>query len=300
MDQRHDITRKMAIASIAVALVVLALKYLAYLGTGSVALYSDALESIVNVATAILGLVALSMAARPADRRHQFGHHKAEYVAAVVEGVLIVLAAILIMHKAYDALMTSRPLSATALGMSLNGLATVLNAAWSYYLMRRGRETRSPALEAQGWHLLSDVLTSIGVLVGLAAAWATGWSPLDPILAAAVAIYILWAGARIVTTSLGGLMDEAATAEVARQIQTVISSTAYGALEAHEIKTRIAGPATFIEFHLVVPGAMRVAEAHDICDRVEIALKAAIPGAEILIHIEPHEEAVERGAVVLS
>jgi cation diffusion facilitator family transporter len=297
--QRHDSTRRMALLSIAVATVVLLLKYIAYLRTGSVALYSDAIESIVNVATAVLGIIAVSMAARPADRRHQFGHHKAEYVAAVIEGVLIVLAALVIIQKAYDAVTAMRPLTATPSGLSLNGLATLLNGAWSYILVNRGRKERSPALVAQGWHLLSDVLTSAGVLAGVAAATLSGWTLLDPLLAGVVAIYILWAGGRIVGSSLSGLLDEAASSEVARQIRTVISSTAYGALEAHDIKTRLSGPATFIEFHLVVPGAMRVAEAHDICDRIEAALKETIPGSETVIHIEPHDEAGKGGAVVI-
>ncbi len=299
MDQRHVTTRRMAYASIAVATIVLLLKYLAYLRTGSIALYSDALESIVNVITAIVALLALSMAARPADRHHQFGHHKAEYVAAVVEGVLIVLAAILILQKAFGALSHPQPLLAPALGLTLNGIATAINAAWSWVLIKRGRADRSPALTAQGWHLITDVMTSVGVLVGLLLAALTGWQVLDPLLAAAVAIYILWAGGRIVRDSVSGLMDEAVTADVAREIRAVIASTAGGALEAHDIKTRMAGPATFIEFHLVVPGSMSVAQAHDITDRVELALKAAIPGCETLVHIEPDEEAGKRGAVVI-
>ena len=299
MIPRSDKIRRLAYASIAVAAIVLSLKYWAYRHTGSIALYSDALESIVNVVTAIVALLALSMAARPADRRHQFGHHKAEYVAAVVEGVLIVLAAVLILQKAFGAVLAPQPLLAPALGLTLNGIATAINAAWSSVLLKHGRADRSPALTAQGWHLITDVMTSLGVIVGLLLATATGWQILDPLLAAAVAAYILWAGGRIIRDSVSGLMDEAVDAEVAREIRAVISSTAGGALEAHDIKTRTAGPATFIEFHLVVPGHMSVAEAHEISDRVERALETAIPGSATLVHIEPDDEAGKRGAVVI-
>jgi cation diffusion facilitator family transporter len=288
-----------AVTSIVVAAVVLGLKYLAYWVTGSVALYSDALESIVNLITAAVALYAIHVSAQPADRRHQFGHHKAEYFSAVIEGVLIVVAALLIFHEAYDAFLRPRALSEPARGLAINGLATAINAGWSYFLLTWGRRQRSPALVGDGWHLLTDVATSVGVIVGLLLAMATGWQVLDPALAALVGANILWAGWRLVRESVSGLMDEAVTAEVARHIRDVISSNAEGAIEAHDVKTRMAGRVTFIEFHLVVPGSMTVAASHVICDRIEQALQAAVHDAQVLIHVEPEEEAKQTGVPVV-
>ena len=288
-----------AVTSIAVAMVVLGLKYLAYWVTGSVALYSDALESIVNLITAAVALYAIHVSAQPADRRHQFGHHKAEYFSAVIEGVLIVVAALLIFHEAYDAFLRPRALSEPARGLAINALATAINAGWSYFLLTWGRRQRSPALVGDGWHLMTDVATSIGVIVGLALALLTGWQMLDPALAALVGANILWAGWRLVRESVSGLMDEAVTAEVAQHIQQVISTNAQGAIEAHDVKTRAAGRVTFIEFHLVVPGSMTVAASHVICDRIEQALQAAVHDAQVLIHVEPEEEAKQTGVPVV-
>jgi cation diffusion facilitator family transporter len=288
-----------AVTSIVVAAIVLGLKYLAYWVTGSVALYSDALESIVNLITAAVALYAIHVSAQPADRRHQFGHHKAEYFSAVIEGVLIVVAALLIFHEAYDAFLRPRALSEPARGLFINGLATAINAGWSYFLLTWGRRQRSPALVGDGWHLMTDVATSVGVIVGLLLAMVTGWQILDPALAALVGANILWAGWRLVRESVSGLMDEAVTAEVARHIRDVISSNAEGAIEAHDVKTRMAGRVTFIEFHLVVPGSMTVAASHVICDRIEQALQAAVHDAQVLIHVEPEEEAKQTGVPVV-
>jgi cation diffusion facilitator family transporter len=288
-----------AVTSIVVAGVVMGLKYAAYWVTGSVALYSDALESIVNLITAAVALYAIHVSAQPADRRHQFGHHKAEYFSAVLEGVLIVVAALLIFREAYDAVLQPRSLSEPVRGILINGLATAINAGWSYFLLTWGRRQRSPALVGDGWHLMTDVATSVGVIIGLLLAMATGWHILDPALAALVGANILWAGWRLVRESVSGLMDEAVTAEVARSIRDVISSNAEGAIEAHDVKTRMAGRATFIEFHLVVPGTMTVAASHQICDRIEQALQAAVHDAQVLIHVEPEEEAKQTGVPVV-
>ena len=288
-----------ALVSIAVAAIVMGLKYLAYWRTGSAALYSDALESIVNLVTAAVALYAIHIAFQPADRQHQFGHHKAEYFSAVIEGVLIVVAALLILHEAYDAYVKPRILHDLGAGLGLNAIATGVNAVWCAFLIRWGRSQRSPALVADGWHLLTDVFTSIGVLVGLGLATVTGWQFLDPLLAALVALNILWAGWRLVRESVSGLMDEAVTAEVARSIRAVIAANAEGAIEAHDVKTRTAGRVTFIEFHLVVPGNMTVATSHQICNRLEAALVEAVHGAEVLIHVEPEEEAKQTGVPVV-
>ena len=288
-------------ASIVVALSVMGLKYAAYLVTGSVALYSDALESIVNLVAAVAALVAISFGARPADKEHPFGHHKAEYFSAVLEGALIIVAALLIFREAYDALVQPRELEAFGVGMAFSALATALNGGWAAFLIRRGRTHRSPALVADGWHLLTDVLTSVGVIAGLLLAKATGIALLDPLLAVAVAVYILWSGSKIAMASLSGLLDEAADGDIQARIRAAIKESGSGALEAHGVRTRIAGPVVFIEFHLVVPGAMSVHEAHEICDRLEAALEAEIEGSEVVIHVEPEHKAEARtkGAIQL-
>jgi len=280
-----------ALGSIAVAAGVTALKFVAYWQTGSAALYSDALESIVNLVTAGIALYAIQVASQPPDRRHQFGHHKAEYFSAVAEGVLIVVAALLILHEAYDAFVKPRALGHLTAGLGLNAAAAAINAVWCAFLIGWGRRQRSPALVADGWHLFTDVATSVGVLLGLVLAALTGWYSLDPALAAAVAVNILWAGWRLVRDSVGGLMDEAVAAEVGRRIRNVIAHNAEGAIEAHDVRSRIAGRVSFIEFHLVVPGDMTVSASHAICDRLETALAEAVPGAEVLIHVEPEDEA---------
>jgi cation diffusion facilitator family transporter len=280
-----------ALTSIAVALAAMALKYAAYQVTGSVALYSDALESIVNLVTAVAAVAAVTVSARPADKNHPFGHHKAEYLSAVLEGALIIVAALLICKEAYDALVAPRALEATGIGLAYNGAATALNGGWAWFLISRGRAWRSAALAADGWHLLSDVLTSVGVILGVGLAAVTGVAVLDPLLALAVAVYILWSGSRIAMASVGGLMDESAGAEIERRIRDAIRHGGHGALEAHDIRTRQAGSATFIEFHLVVPGTMTVKTAHEICDRLEDALEAEIEGSEVVIHVEPEHKA---------
>lgn len=290
---------KLAVGSLVVGGVVLALKTLAWWLTGSVALLSDALESTVNLATAFAALVAIQVAARPADANHPFGHHKAEFFSAVLEGVMIIVAAILILREAYLGFLAPRALDAPIEGLLVNGAATALNALWAFVLVRRGRLLKSPALVADGKHLWTDVLTSAGVAAGVLLAIATGWWLLDPVLAALVAVNILWSGWGLVKASLSGLMDEAAPEETLGRIRDAISAEADGAVEAHDLKTRHAGNATFIEFHLVVPGQMSVFDAHEICDRVEAAIVRAVPDARITIHVEPEHKSKHTGIVVL-
>lgn len=288
-----------ALASAGVGLLVLALKFGAWWITGSLALYSDALESIINVVAAMTAFVALRVAARPADQDHPYGHHKAEYFSAVIEGALIIVAAVVILRDAYDALQAPKMLDAPLIGVAVNGLATVINLVWGVMLVRRGRDWRSPALVADGKHVLADVFTSGGVLIGLGLATATGWAILDPIIAVVVALNILWSGGAMVRDSVSGLMDQAAPAEMVGQIRRLISEHGEGALEAHDVRTRHAGQVTFIDFHLVVPGEMTVAESHAICDRLESAIEGAVEGAVVTIHVEPAEEAKQRGLPVI-
>lgn len=283
--------RRLAGWSIVVAFGVMALKFTAWWITGSVALYSDALESIVNVIAGIAAFWAISVSHRPADSDHQHGHHKAEYISAVVEGVLIVVAALLILTEVWSAIRQPTPMEAPGLGLAVNMLATAVNGVWATVLIRNGRAARSPALEADGHHVMTDVITSVGVLAGLVGAILTGWWILDPLLAMIVALNILWQGGKVIGSSVDGLMDRAVPEDERERIAGIIEANAQGAMEIHDLKTRIAGRATFIEFHMVVDALMSVGTSHRICDRIETALARDIPSVRVLIHVEPDDEA---------
>ena len=286
----HRIARIAAI-NIAVALIVVSLKYIAYAVSGSVALFSDALESIVNVMTAIAAYSAIRLSAKPADADHPFGHYKAEFLAAMFEGAMIAVAAVLIFIKAYSGLVNGVDFENPGLGLAINVLSTIINAGWAWAMIKWGRNWRSPALVADGQHLFTDVITSVGVVAALILAILTGWTILDPLIAAAVATHILFMGYNIATDSMSRLMDQAASPDIEGRIRGVIEANGHGALEAHDIRTRQAGRALFIEIHLVVPGTMTVDDAHVICDRLEDAIEQSIEGSEVVIHVEPEYKA---------
>jgi len=290
---------RLAAGSIIVGLLVLALKGAAWWLTGSAALYSDALETVVNVVTAIVAFWTLKIAARPADHDHPYGHDKAELFSAVVEGVLILVAAISILHHVWLNLHVGTRLEMPLVGVAVNFVATVINGVWAALLLRQGEKRRSPALIADAKHLGTDVITSAGILVGLLLVVATGILWLDSALAALTAVYILWAGLRMLMHSVSGLMDAAPDSETLLRIRRTVSEHAEGALEAHDLRTRQAGRLTFLQFHLVVPGSMTVEQAHDICDRIEAALKAEMEGLVITIHVEPERKAKHSGVIVL-
>ncbi|WP_295735478.1 cation diffusion facilitator family transporter [uncultured Bartonella sp.] len=283
--------KQLAIWSIPVAIVVFALKYFAYYVTGSVALYSDALESIVNVIAAIAAYIAIIISMKPADNDHPFGHTKAEYFSAILEGAMIFVAAIMILRESWPLLTSSHLPEQPGYGLAINLAASAINAIWALILIKQGKISHSPALKADGMHLMTDVFTSFGVLAGLIAAILTGWAILDPVLAIIVALNILWQGWKVINNSVQGLMDVGVELEETMRIRDTISSHAAGAIEAHDLRTRVAGQVTFIEFHLVVPSKMTVGDAHDICNRIEDALKKEVENARIVIHIEPEEEA---------
>jgi len=288
-----------AAASVAVALLVLGLKAGAWWLTGSVALFADALESVVNVAAAVAALIAIRLSQLPPDANHPYGHAKAEYFSAVLEGALIIVAALLILQEAWTAWHEPRAPEQVGLGLAVAAAATAANAGWAAVLFRRGRAARSPALLADARHLMSDVITSGGVILGIALVALTGLLWLDPLLAALTAGNILISGGRLVRESVGGLMDEAVPPERLARIRTLVGENAEGAIEAHDMRTRHSGRYTFVEFHLVVPAAMTVSDAHDICDRIEASLKAELGAAVITIHVEPEGKAKHRGVLVL-
>lgn len=282
--------QQLATGSILIALAVMGLKVAAWMMTGSVALMSDALESLVNIGGAVMAWFAVRYAQRPPDAGHPYGHHKAEYFSAVAEGIMIVVAALLILNEAAGAL--GRPAAADwgAAGLLVNGLAMVVNLAWARVLLQAGGRLKSPALSAGGRHLMTDVWTSAGVLGGLVLALASGWAILDPLLALLVAVNILREGWRVIAASVNGLMDTAAPEAERARIEEIIHASANGAMQVHGLKTRRAGQALFVEFHMVVDGTMPVRAAHDICDRVEAALRAGIPDAQPVIHVEPEHK----------
>ena len=292
-------TLKIALGSIVVGLVVFGLKYLAYVMTGSVGLYSDALESIVNVAAAAAAAVAIRMAQQPADEQHPYGHHKAEYFSAGLEGALIIIASAAIIHEAAGKLVSPHVFDWANPGMFVNILASAVNGAWSYVLIRQGRRLSSPALVADGKHLLADVYTSTGVVAAVVIAAVTGWYILDPLIAIAVAVHIIWAGWKLMRESASGLMDAAPEADVMEKIRQTIRESARGAIEFHDLKARRAGKALFIDFHLVTPGEMSVNEAHGICDAIEAALREAFGEVAVSIHVEPEHEGDQHGAILM-
>jgi len=290
---------RIALGSMVAGCLVLGLKAAAWWLTGSAALYSDALESTVNVAASLIAWLALRFAARPADANHPYGHDKVEFFAAVIEGVLIVVAALLIFDEAWRTWFNPRPLDLPFRGLALNAVATAINAVWSWLLLRAGRQLRSPALQADGRHLRADVVTSVGIAVGVIATVGTGLLALDPCLAAATGVYVLWSGMAMISSSVSGLMDAAPEPMVMNRIKELVANSAAGAIETHDLRTRHAGRLTFLEFHLVVPGAMTVAAAHAICDRIENTLKTEMGHLMITIHVEPEEKAKQAGVPVL-
>lgn len=288
-----------AAASLVIGLLVFGLKVLAWRITDSIALYSDALESTVNIVTAITAIMAVSLAQKPADAALPYGYHKAEYFSAVLVGVMIIVAAILIFREAFLGFFAPHVPNAPVSGLLISAGATAINGIWAFYLLRYSRKVRSPALQADAKHLFTDVVSTGGVLIGLVLVVVTGWAVLDPILAALVALNILWSGWEVMRDSVGGLMDVATPPETLKTIREVIAVNADGAIEAHDIRTRQAGKMTFVEFHLVVAGGMSVAHAHAICDRLEAKLREAVEDVQVTIHVEPEEKAKHSGIVVV-
>lgn len=281
--------------SIAAGVAILAAKLLAAWVSGSAALFSDALESLVNVASSALALYALIVAARPADREHQYGHAKAELLSATATGAMILAAAVLICLRAVEGLAHPRPLAplagALGFGLALNLLGGLLNGLWAAVLFLIGRREKSPALVADAEHLLSDLYSTAGILAGLLAAALLKLPVLDPLIALAIAAQIALMGTRTVRRALSGLLDEAPPPEVSARIRALVREHAAGAIEAHDLRMREAGATRYLEFHLVVPGAMRVSDAHAICDDIEAALKRELGEAVITIHVEPEGKA---------
>jgi len=277
-----------AALSIAAALATIVLKGIAWWVTDSVGLLSDALESFVNLAAALLAFSMLRLAATPPDKDHPYGFSKAEYLAAGIEGALIVLAAAGILFTALPRLINPAPIETPGLGLGLSIAASAINLAVAQVLLRAGREHHSITLEADGRHLMTDVWTSAGVIAGVALVFLTGWLRLDPLLALAVAVHIVWTGIGLVRRSVAGLLDAAISSGEQAEVTKLFTeySRRYG-VSFHALRTRQAGARRFVSFHLLVPDSWTVAKAHQLSEEIESRMRAMVPNALVETHIEP-------------
>jgi len=285
-NDRSSLTR-FAWLSICAAVVTIGLKLVAYRLTGSVGLLSDAIESVVNLVGGIMALAMLTVAARPADEDHPYGHTKAEYFSSGVEGSLILLAAASIGYAAVGRLLAPKALEQVGLGLFVSVLASLVNLGVALLLLRVGRQHNSITLEANAQHLLTDVWTSVGVVAGVAAVALTGWQRLDPLVALGVAANIVWTGVGIVRRSTAGLMDSALSAQDLAAVQRVLQSHQAGGLHFHKLQTRQAGALKFVSVHVLVPAGWTVDRGHAVAGHVASDLRQALPGASVITHLEP-------------
>ncbi|MDT8305908.1 MAG: cation diffusion facilitator family transporter [Anaerolineae bacterium] len=276
--------------SIATALVTMALKGTAYLLTGSVGLLSDALESGVNLAAAIVALVSLMVAAQPPDKEHAYGHSKAEYFSSALEGGLIIVAAAMIMASAGERLLHPKPLQQLDIGIAMALLAALLNFAVARVLLQAGREHESATLEADAQHLLSDVWTSAGVVAGVGVAAVTGWEILDPILAIVVALHIARTGYRLTRKAMLGLMDTALPDEEQETIEAILDEYRSQEVTFHALRTRRAGAQRFVSVHIQVPGSWTVQQGHTLLEEIERKVRCSLPRVTVFTHLEPAED----------
>lgn len=288
-EARVDLT-KFAWLSIAAALVTIALKTAAWLITGSVGLLSDAAESVVNLVAAVVALFALRVAARPADKNHHFGHSKAEYFSSAIEGVMIFVAAVVIVGFAIQRLIVPRPLEAIGVGLLITVGASLINGAVAMVLLGAGARHNSITLRADGHHLMTDVITSAGVVVGIGLVWLTGWDWLDPLVALLVGVNILWTGWRLVSESASGLMDEALPKETNARLREILAEHEEETVKFHAFRTRISGARAFMEFHMLVPGAWSVQQGHDAMEDLVDLIQAEFTELRVIGHLEPIED----------
>ena len=286
-----DTRARFALLSVGAALATIILKFTAYALTGSVGILSDALESLVNLAGALIALTALKIAARPADKTHPYGHDKAEYFSSGVEGTLILVAAASIAYTAIKRLLQPVPLEQLGWGVLVTGSASLLNFIVARALLSASKRYDSITLEADARHLLTDVWTSVGVISGLLALALTGWQWLDPLIALAVAGHIIITGISLVRRSVDGLMDYNLPADELAQLEGILKTHHDQFVAYHRLRARKSGPRRFIDLHLVVPGTQSVQAAHDLCERLEAEIEATLPNASVTIHVEPAEDA---------
>lgn len=278
---------KFAALSIVAALATIALKTLAWWLTGSVGLLSDAIEGTINLVGATVALAMISVAARPPDEDHAFGYTKAEYFSSGLEGTLILIAAVAIGFAAVDRLITPRPLEHVGPGLVVSAAASIINYLVARRLYQAGHHYRSIALEADARHLMTDVWTSAGVIAGVAAVWITGWQRLDPLIALAVAANIVWSGYRLMQRSIHGLLDRALPPDQMRTLSGVLDGYRAQGIDFHALRTRQAGARSFVTLHVLVPADWTVAQGHHLAHEVETGIRAALPNAAVMTHVEP-------------
>jgi cation diffusion facilitator family transporter len=283
-------TRSYAVLSIVAAVLTIGLKLGAYLLTGSVGLFSDAAESVVNLVAAVAALWALLYASRPPDEEHTFGHDKAEYFSSGLESALILIAAIWIGITAWDRLMDPQPLHNVGIGLSITLIAAAINGGVALVILRAGRRLRSITLQADAQHLLTDVWTSLGVVLGIATVQLTGWLVLDPLIGLLVTANILWTGVRLLRDTAQGLLDRALPPEDREVISRVLSRYEEKGIKFHALRTRASGARRFISMHVLVPGEWTVQQGHDLSEQIEKDLAEALPQSTFFIHIEPSED----------
>lgn len=288
----HASLKRYAWLSIAAALVTILLKGGAWWMTGSVGLLSDALESFVNLAGAIMALAMLTLAAKPADGNHAHGHGKAEYFSSAFEGFLILIAAVAISYAAIERLLNPQPLEAVGIALAISALASIVNLATSRTLMKAGKKYKSITLEADAHHLMTDVWTSAGVIVGVGLLWLTGWLWLDPAIALLVALNILWTGWQLLQRSAAGLMDVSIPEDELQAIEAILEGYRKHGLKFHALRTRQAGTRAFISVHILLPGAWTIQHGHDWSERIEADIRQAVTHAHITTHLEPMEDPV--------
>lgn len=278
--------KRYAWLSVAAAIATIALKTAAYLLTGSVGLFSDAMESLVNLAGALMALAMLTVAARPADEEHTYGHGKAEYFSSGVEGTLILIAAVSIAVAAVQRFVTPKPLEQVGLGLGISVIASVVNLVVALVLLRTGKRYQSISLEANARHLITDVWTSAGVLLGVGAVAVTGWERLDPIVAMLVAANIIRAGVGVVRRSVLGLMDTALPPEELKQVRRILDSYSDTGVQFHALRTRQAGARRFLSIHVIVPGSWTVHQGHRFLENIEAEIRQRLQNVTILTHLE--------------
>jgi cation diffusion facilitator family transporter len=276
--------------SVATSIVTIALKFLAYYLTGSVGLLSDAVEAVVNIVAALVALGVLTYAAAAPDREHNFGHEKAQYFSSGIEGALIFVAAGAIVWVAIPRLHAPQPIDQVGIGVALSIAASVANAGCAWVLLRAAREHRSITLEADARHLLTDVWTTGGVVLGLLLVQWTGWLILDPLIALAVAVQILWTGWTLMARSFQGLMDRAVPDEDRAVIVEVLETLRHQGGDYHALRTRVSGARSFVDVHVLVPGNMTVQQGHDLVEKLENEIQLRLPHVEVLTHLEPLED----------
>lgn len=289
---RNSSARSYALLSIGAALLTIALKVGAYFLTGSVGLLSDAAESGVNLVAALVATWALTYAAKPPDEEHAFGHSKAEYFSSGVEGALILVAAASIAIAAWQRLLQPQPLEQIGIGLGLSLVATAVNGGLALVLLRAGKRLRSITLRADAHHLLTDVWTSTGVVLGLIFVPLTGWLVLDPLIAFLVAVNIVWTGVRLLHETGSELLDASIPTAERRIIADIFAAYNKQGIQFHALRTRVAGVRRFVSFHVLVPGEWSVQQGHALCEEIELKIVDSLPGAHVFTHLEPLEDPV--------